>query len=267
MVSKHATLDVMRKQRGFTLIELLVVVAIIAVLAAMLLPALRNAKDTSKRAACMANLKQIGLGMLMYAEDHNGYPPDGRDYSESYGVSSQSFSSGFGLLIGQYLPPAPSAHGGVWRCPAETSESWLWENTSWWNSSLDVARWNGCYSFAHRAINSPAATGVIHNPGLSGRWTAVPLKMGNFSYAFDHLYAFIGYWNGSSWVGYYASGRYSRHKTGYNCVFYDGHVEYFGNPSDVALLDFYEATYLASDYNINYMSCKFVFDKSQGLNY
>jgi len=65
-----------RRFVGFTLIELLVVVAIIAILAAMLLPALRNARQSARRSWGMSNLRQVGLAIEMYRGDNNGCTPE-----------------------------------------------------------------------------------------------------------------------------------------------------------------------------------------------
>ena len=64
-----------RRQDAFTLIELLVVVAIIAVLAALLIPALKTALEGGRRTVCRSNLRQIGHSIIQYASDHDGFMP------------------------------------------------------------------------------------------------------------------------------------------------------------------------------------------------
>jgi prepilin-type N-terminal cleavage/methylation domain-containing protein/prepilin-type processing-associated H-X9-DG protein len=75
------------RKKGFTLIELLVVIAIIGILAAILFPVFARARENARRASCMSNMKQIGLGIMQYVQDNDEhYPPawhslgdDGRD--------------------------------------------------------------------------------------------------------------------------------------------------------------------------------------------
>ena len=66
------------KRQGFTLIELLVVIAIIAILAAILFPVFARAREKARQTSCLSNIKQLGLGMLMYVQDYDERFPNGQ---------------------------------------------------------------------------------------------------------------------------------------------------------------------------------------------
>jgi prepilin-type N-terminal cleavage/methylation domain-containing protein/prepilin-type processing-associated H-X9-DG protein len=103
--------------RGFTLIELLVVVAVISILTAILLPALRNAKEKGKQAVCVNNLRQIHLGLSLYATDWDDrIPPVG-----SWGCGNGPWFSHLGRAgyLGSAEPWTSGQRWKVMRCPAE----------------------------------------------------------------------------------------------------------------------------------------------------
>ena len=117
------------RRAGFTLIELLVVIAIIAILAAMLLPALNQARERGKSTKCISNLKTFGFAVITYCDTYRDFMPRPAGYAVGnngeVGVSGNSFwQSAFAALklINAPIPSSSRAPGGVFVCPSETMQ-------------------------------------------------------------------------------------------------------------------------------------------------
>jgi len=156
-----------RSTSGFTLIELLVVVAVIAVLAALLLPAVSHGKEQGQSIRCLNNSRQLGLAWIMYADDHDGKltancsgSRSGTDeFSPSWSGGWLDFSSSLDNINVAYLVDANYRNGAklgpyiknaaTFRCPADRSQVRIHGTlfnrvrTYSMNSYVNGIRWRG----------------------------------------------------------------------------------------------------------------------------
>ena len=184
---------------AFTLIELLVVIAIIAILAALLLSALGKAKESAQATQCASNIRQVSLGVFVYAQDYEDtfpdQPGDGR-YVLAAGGDGKNY---YDLVT----PGLGNPH--VWDCPSATIiAAGDIGCMSYHMNGLVITR-NGLKT---SAVTLPSFTVLMNDAGEKRRWDQAflrPDQTGRYPYALP----------------------ISNHKGGGNVAFADGHVTWF----------------------------------------
>jgi prepilin-type N-terminal cleavage/methylation domain-containing protein/prepilin-type processing-associated H-X9-DG protein len=230
--------NVLQREHGFTLIELLVVIAIIAVLASILFPVFARARENARRASCISNLHQIGLGYMQYTQDYDERLPYGKiNDADGNAIAETKWQ----VSLQPYLKSAQ-----VLRCPSDTTNTAALpaltdiaglaamkvsyaengflakepkpvgdpEHSPWDTDQLMPHSLAGIQSASHVILMSEAATGgnYIH----AHHW-GIPASYG---------YTYAGKWPGDDPKDFAKDLAVDRHLGGFNVGFVDGHAKW-----------------------------------------
>ena len=232
-----------KRNAGFTLIELLVVIAILSLLIAILLPVLNQAKHHARRAACIGNLRQIGVAIHMYAEDFEDtipYGPAGRPVTGSnfYTVTGNVTSLlsledgapvGLGLLLDDYLAHQPT----VLFCPGADQPSEAKEQLA----RVGQAQAQSDFYYRHASVALLTGTPNISHTKLSD------LGRNSQDRPIAALVADVQFLAHPSLAAFQVKTRTSHQRAVSNILFATGHVRTVSNRDDKMTVDIGTAPY------------------------
>ena len=240
----------MGRKRGFTLVELLVVIAIIALLMSILVPALSRARKQAKAVVCRSNLRQIGLGLMFYADDCEYYPA---------GVGGPETGPLFEAwlwpaLVRAYMGGPQNKNVEVFKCPAAPAAAqWVVKFGSgnpaaygYLENEVPLTKSSGSFmSYGYNAWGSVASK---PNPlGLGAYSDLRKTKLSNVVRPTDCIAIGDSNWdlekkgdrNWSGFIGMYAERQWplDLHNLRANILFCDGHVQPLKRPDFVSQLN------------------------------
>jgi prepilin-type N-terminal cleavage/methylation domain-containing protein/prepilin-type processing-associated H-X9-DG protein len=195
----------MKRRHGFTLIELLVVIAIIAILAAILFPVFARAREKARQTSCLSNLKQLGLGVLMYAQDYDEMLPgaDCRDLQNgtNWDIVTEPYVKNWQIFQCPSAPkefvigPTHNTCGGSWSPPP------VWVDEHWMSYGMGL----NVEGEPLAEIEAPSSTLLLGE--ADSPWTQVGPRP-----PFDYV----------DWAM-----EKERHNGGCNLAFADGHAKWY----------------------------------------
>ena len=262
----------MRPNRGFTLIELLVVIAIIAILAAILFPVFAQAREKARQTSCLSNMKQVGLGLLMYTQDYDEQFPRA-DYTLPVGTPSPlnpGATGGFARRINHYKWPAwvlPYIKSPqIFACPSRKRDEEAWNV----NGEIKGNGYALNLSISGRPIAPFGENSSFLGGGLAGvqtpseTWMLMELR-NQVSYSYISNGTLFPAALRESWAAYLTPGglvnkENAPHSDGFTFCYIDGHAKYMNVKA------FLGASPTAAEYSVPACTFKTNAGASAGMN-
>jgi len=210
------------KSRAFTLIELLVVIAIISILAAILFPVFARARENARRTSCLSNLKQQGLGVMMYVQDYDETFPFDR--------TADTITNGFSTYCYWMVRIYPyTKNSQIFICPSSTdgTESHTYNIPElggavslFGGSNHNYGANQNVIAFSSTSDLSVVKLGAIGSPSL------LPLIADASLGVISNQWRIINANDPNVYSGEPTVESYARHLGGSNILFSDGHVKF-----------------------------------------